>query len=243
MEKPNLSRSGEYIDSDCPPIFKVKNRFGGCGTGFYLGEGRLLTVCHNVFAEGAYQDDQPAILNCFADEFKGTVSKKDPVLDLALIEVGDQLEGMPPLEICKEEHFQIGAPVDIFGFPADYNSDFPCYMVGTIAGSVNHPNGTKRLYINAPYNLGFSGGPILCPETSNVLGIVTAKPSPLSSLSRQSLKELEKDKRGAKTKVGGNDLTVAQMSASILQDVIKRRNIGFGYSPTVQQIEDFIGSA
>ena len=88
----------------------------------------------------------------------------DAVLDLALLSLSKAVNA-PALPLSTTDEFSIGAQVSTWGYPDGYHGLAPLLSSGYVAGvdrvKVAGEKTVSRLVINAAFNLGNSGGPLL----------------------------------------------------------------------------------
>jgi S1-C subfamily serine protease len=103
--------------------------------------------------------------------------------DLAAVKPATRVNGTA-LEIAPPTfELPLGSQVVTWGFPSGYTGAAPLLSVGYVSGyervSFKAPSSTKQYVINAPFNLGNSGGPLLSVETGQVIGVVSNKLDPM----------------------------------------------------------------
>jgi len=134
----------------------------GCGTGFYVFPGKILTAAHVV--ENAFSI---AICNTkYIENDIVILLKIDHELDLALLEV-DDLE-TPCLPLAKVHKLQIGQPVVKIGFPL---GDFKTASEGIIRSNEIIDS---QFLVSAPGAPGSSGSPIL-NLSGEIIGIHSSR--------------------------------------------------------------------
>lgn len=144
----------------------------GAGTGFYIKQGFVVTNAHVV--GNCNKDSLFGILN---SNEKVTFSKIviDNRRDLALLIPINRLQAIG-LELYKGSDPLPGETVSTWGYPLLYNGATPLLSVGYISGfrqADDNAGGTvKHLVVNAAFNHGNSGGPLLRAIDNEVIGIV-----------------------------------------------------------------------
>ncbi len=133
---------------------------GGCtGSGFYVSRSAVLTNAHVICAPGG-----PVGVG----RLQGRVTRSEPGLDIALVEVSGGTG--KPLPLGDAGALEPGDPIVLVGAPLG--------MQGAVhVGRVSNPHqplmGVTYLQLDANVNPGNSGGPLLNPR-GEVVGIVTA---------------------------------------------------------------------
>lgn len=145
------------------------------GTGFLHKSGNLITAAHVV--SGC---SQPIILQPNGTQIVGSVKAQDDDLDLALIEPATKIDA-PALAISMKSDLQIGTQVTTWGYPGGYFGRAPMLSVGYLSGldARKHDSGkiVSQWVVNAAFNSGNSGGPLLQLESGEVIGVVSSSPS------------------------------------------------------------------
>jgi S1-C subfamily serine protease len=88
--------------------------------------------------------------------------------------------------------------VSTWGYPDGYHGFAPLLSSGYLAGvdrvNVSNQKSVARLVINAAFNLGNSGGPLLEIEKGTVIGVVSSKVAPLPPDIESALAALKSDR-------------------------------------------------
>ncbi len=152
----------------------VKQRVGG-GSGFIISsDGLILTNRHVVSSETA---DFVVILND-GREFQGEVLARDPLNDIALIDI--DAKGLPTLSLGDSDAIQIGQTVLAIGNAlGEFSNSVTKGIVSGINRRIVAGTGVQSdviesaIQTDAAINQGNSGGPLL-NEGGRVIGINTA---------------------------------------------------------------------
>jgi len=121
--------------------------------------------------------------------------------------------------------------------------------VGYLSGiqEFQTPSGTTihRWVVNAAFNGGNSGGPLLSVEEGHVIGVVSSKLAPLPPFLAQVLKVLGEQKFGMQydlTRADGSNTSVseAQLVAEVLNHLRSQVQLVIGYSVTTTDLIDFL---
>jgi S1-C subfamily serine protease len=139
-------------------------RGGSYGTGFYVGEGHIVTNWHVAKDCRVLQTANGAALRVIAS---------DAAVDLALLQVSGAKTGATAS--FSQADAVLGESVIVFGFPLTgllaSSGNLTTGIVSATAGLHDNP---RHLQISAPVQPGNSGGPLL-DQSGNVVGVVVAK--------------------------------------------------------------------
>lgn len=109
------------------------------------------------------------------------------------------------------------------------------------------PNGqiVKRWVVNAAFNRGNSGGPLLLIETGKVIGVVSSKLAPISPNAKSALDALNKQRSGITyeaTRPDGPKLTVTkgQIIGMVLTELRNQVQLVIGKAVLVEDIRNFL---
>jgi S1-C subfamily serine protease len=102
-----------------------------------------------------------------------------------------------------------------------------------------------RWVVNAAFNSGNSGGPLLQIETGEVIGVVSSKLAPISQWSQEALRAMEGSAAGAMYTVTYADgstkqLVEGQIVASILNELRSQVQLVIGYAVTLNDLKSFL---
>jgi len=165
------------------------------GTGFLIKSGQLITNCH-------------VIRHCNATEVIAISSHNKEVLfnniildenrDIAILEPIEKLDG--GLEVI-DQNIEVETKVLTWGYPLGYNGPAPVLSVGYLAGFEDYKEEAtseivKHYIINAAFNPGNSGGPLIISGDNKVIGVVVAKHAPITQFLADSIDVLSKNKSG-----------------------------------------------
>jgi len=168
---PTVDPRGEN-DIDAEPFFQ---RVGG-GSGFIVESGGLIvTNKHVVSDESALY----TVVLSDGSEYEATVVGRDPVFDLALLDI--EADNLPTLRLGDSDSLQIGQSVVAIGYAlAEYGNTVTTGVVSGVGRRVEAGDGRgmsevleEAIQTDAAINPGNSGGPLL-DLRGNVVGINTA---------------------------------------------------------------------
>lgn len=218
---------------------------GSSGTGFVHHSGRIMTAEHVV--RGA-DPSSIVIITSNGGRFNATGVHTDTALDLALIELEKDV-GVPALPLSKTASLSIGTQISTWGFPAGYMGQVPMLTVGYLSGieEIKTQSGTtvKRWVVNAAFNSGNSGGPVLHLEDGSVIGVVSSKLAPLPGYIQSTLVALSKQKSGfvyTATLPDGSTKTASegQLIADVLEYLRSQTQLVIGHAVTLEDICAFL---
>ncbi len=103
----------------------------------------------------------------------------------------------------------------------------------------------KRWVINAAFNGGNSGGPLINVEDGTVIGVVSSKLAPIPAYIESALEALKNQKSGfsfTKTKTDGTTEQVSegQIIADILQHLRNQTQLVIGHTVLLEDIKKFL---
>lgn len=215
------------------------------GTGFLHKSGKIITVFHVVSGCSA----QDIVLLGFqgqALKVKNIVI--DDIIDLALLTPAEDIKA-PTLSISESDRTVIGSQVSTWGYPAGYGGLAPLLSSGYLSGrdSILGPSGkpVTRIVVNAAFNSGNSGGPLVEINGNRVVGVVASKLAPLPEYIEKALKALKEAKFGlmfTKTKADGTkeDISEAQVTEEILQYLRSQTQLVIGHAVLAEDLRAFL---
>jgi S1-C subfamily serine protease len=189
-----------------------------------------LVATHGIVTSAViYKPDDTIVSNA-------TIVKQDDTIDLALLKPETKGFVKSPLVIAPGSPLNIGSQVSSWGFPFGYSGSMPLLTVGHVAGISVEPRPNNRSMtrwvVNAAFNKGNSGGPLLDARTATVIGVVIQKFSPLTTEVSSKLQDLLKS--------GGPESKVLAQS---MLDIAQRAQLVIGLCVSLTDLEDFLRSA
>jgi S1-C subfamily serine protease len=215
------------------------------GTGFLHKSGKVITVFH-VVAGCSAQDI--LLLGIQGQPFKVTNIVVDDVVDLALLTPAQEIKA-PTLAISENDRHVIGSQVSTWGYPAGYNGLAPLLSSGYLSGTdaLLGPSGkpVNRIVVNAAFNSGNSGGPLVEIDGNRVIGVVASKLAPLPDYIEKALKALKEAKYGlmfTKTIQDGTTINIseAQVTEEILQYLRSQTQLVIGHAVLAKDLRAFL---
>jgi S1-C subfamily serine protease len=238
--------AGRSAQIAVPSVFRVlspSKKRGG--TGFLHKSGRIITAAHVV------SDCQPSdiiIVGVSGKAVHVTSVVKDVHLDLALLVPSEMMRG-PSLSIKATDKIAIGSQVSTWGYPTGYQGLAPLLSAGYLSGldQIQSHAGTNisRWVVNAAFNGGNSGGPLLELEGGTVIGVVSSKLAPMPRHIEIALSELKKSKGitqfvrthpdGTKEKV-----STANVVEEVLQYLRSQTQLVIGFAIRSSDLRNFL---
>lgn len=217
------------------------------GTGFLHKSGFVITAAHvvsNCNTEDLY------LLMPSGKKINVAYIKKDPHYDLAIIKPAEDIK-VPTLQISTNTTVEVGSQVTTWGFPSGYNALTPLLTVGYLSGIDRLPTESGlspwRWVVNAAFNGGNSGGPILDLEDGSVIGVVSSKLAPIPPLIESALEALSNQKSGfmyTKTLPNGKKVNVSegQIIGEVLKYLRSQNQLVLGHVVTSNDLIQFLKS-
>jgi S1-C subfamily serine protease len=218
-------------------------RKDSAGSGFLHKSGKIVTA-HHVVANCSEILVAPAS----GAPVKATVTASDEELDLTLLAPVSALTA-PSLPISTRTNFSIGTQVSTWGYPGGYSGAVPLLSVGYLAGleAGKAPSGRviRRWVVNAAFNRGNSGGPLVLIETGEVIGVVSSKLAPISPTAKSALDALEKQQSGftyGATRPDGSKFTMSegQVIGLVLNELRNQVQLVIGKAVLVDDVRNFL---
>ncbi len=244
IDPSSAGRGGDIAIHSVMRIFCIDH--GTFGTGFLHKSGNILTADHVVH-------DCKTLQLVLSDNTRepATILAEDQVHDLAAITPSVPITASALL-IAVQSDFKIGAEVSTWGFPAGYSGLSPLLSVGYLAGveATRLENGTiiRQWVVNAAFNGGNSGGPLIQIETGEVLGVVSSKLAPISPEAASILQALEKNAGtgvmyNGKT-ADGKDIhaTEGQLVGKVLAELRNQVQLVIGKAVTLDDLKAFLAT-
>lgn len=212
------------------------------GTGFLHSSGKVITAEHVVRGCSSV-----TLMRSDLTAVPGTVIAVDPILDLALIEAAHAITGAP-LQISAATSLAIGAHVSTWGYPGGYSGSSPMLSAGYLAAMDGRQIGgrlVRQWVVNAAFNSGNSGGPLLLIETGEVIGVVSSKLAPISAHAQSALTALQAQTSGfmyTATRPDGTQEQVSegQVVAMVLNELRAQVQLVIGYAVLLDDLRSFL---
>ncbi|MGD0012863.1 MAG: serine protease [Bryobacteraceae bacterium] len=192
------------------------------GTGFLLSSGYVVTA-HHVIA-GCPAEALSAISTRAVRLAVTSIAADDSHRDLAALKV----QGTPQTGLKIDTRpLDVGLQVSTWGHPLGYDGPTPLLAVGYVsgfradAGTDHSRSPVKHLVVNAAFNPGNSGGPLLMSGEPAVVGVVVSKHAPMSPYLQSEIDVLAQNPYGmmyVATDPAGNRKQVSE--AQIVADVL-----------------------
>jgi S1-C subfamily serine protease len=215
------------------------------GTGFLHKSGKIITAQHVV--ENCVN---AVIINSKGELRHVTSTVSDNVIDLSLLTIDKELNNKA-FNISLNDNVNIGLQVSTWGYPAGYGGYAPLLSVGYLSGIEHFRTSTgkvfRQLVVNAAFNSGNSGGPLLDIEKGEVIGVVSSKLAPIPDNIKNNLNILAKDKKQgiftySRTLSDGRKvpITEGQVVAEVLDYLRGQVQLVIGYAVSTKDIREFL---
>jgi len=215
------------------------------GTGFLHKSGNIITADHVV-------RDCKNVMMILPDGTRGSVTTiaTDQDHDLAVAKPSIAISASP-LSLAAGTDFKVGTQVSTWGFPAGYSGLVPMLSVGYLAGidayQVRPGTVIRKWIVNAAFNGGNSGGPLIQIETGEVFGIVSSKLAPISQTAASILQALENNKSGFQytaTAPDGTKTTFSegQVVGMVLNELRNQVQFVIGQAVLLDDLKTFLKS-
>ena len=240
-----VSRSGIMaVQSVFRVLCPSKNR---SGTGFLHKSGKIITTAHVV---AKCDTSELVILNFKGNRTKIVDIKIDKDRDLALL-TPKAVINAEAFEISKSEGFLIGIQISTWGYPSGYKGLAPLLSSGYLSGIdfvvINKERKILKWVVNAAFNLGNSGGPLIDIKSNTVFGVVSSKLAPIPQYIESALQALKKQESGLRfegTKSDGTKISLSQSQVleQIIQYLRSQTQLVIGYAVTLEDLKKFLMS-
>jgi S1-C subfamily serine protease len=216
------------------------------GTGFVHRSGKVITAQHVI-----HPCSEIFILSGQGPPIAASVIASDEDLDIALLAPGSPIAetGLP---ISTRADLIVGAQVSTWGFPAGYPGRQPLLSVGYLAGTspikrASSGSIIQQWVVNAAFNGGNSGGPLLDIETGEVIGVVASKLAPISSSAASALEALKGQQSGfmySATRPDGSKFNISegQVVELVLEELRNQVQLVIGMAVRADDLTKFLQS-
>ncbi len=219
--------------------------WGPSGTGFLHKSGRVITAAHVVAdcpgATVVGVENRPVKVKSVAI---------DAERDLALLALETPLSA-EALPLAADKSLPIGLQVSTWGYPFGYGGPAPLLSVGYLSGvdyrKTRSGKTVREWVVNASFNHGNSGGPLIDIANGSVIGVVSSKLLPMPPIVEGALETLSKSDAGAVhvvTLPDGKKESVreGQMVALVLRYLRDQVQLAVGKVVTAGDLRAFLAS-
>lgn len=223
----------------------------GAGTGFLLESGMVITNFHVTSPCNAAQ--LIGILNDNTHvSFSSLVS--DERRDLAALKPVTPLKG--GLKLASDTDPLPGEAVSTWGYPLLYDGATPLLSVGYVSGfrmapSANGGSPVKHIVVNAAFNHGNSGGPVLRAQNNEVLGVVVltyhfhppAIRNIIDFMSHQTsglVWQITPTSNPGQPAGPASSISEAQLTAAVLDEFYQTTQVMIGEAISVNELKAFL---
>lgn len=215
------------------------------GTGFLHKSGKIITAQHII-----NNCDNVIIATSDGEIHKVTSILSAKEIDLALLNI-NKIINNKAFSITFNDNIIIGLQVSTWGYPGGYGGFAPLLSVGYISGIEQFVTLSgkrlRKLVVNAAFNLGNSGGPLIDIEKGEVIGVVSSKLAPLPKNIENTLELLSKDKKQGiftyvRTLPDGKkvSITEGQVVADVLYYLRSQVQLVVGHAVIAKDIREFL---
>jgi len=240
----SAGKAGGTAAASVVRVICFKERTGG--TGFVHKSGYIITAAHVV--SDCERSEIAVVGMGIGGKVKITDIIADHVLDLAILKTEQKITVPTTLSINPNSNLTLGAQVTTWGYPGGYGGALPLLSVGYLAGqdTVKSANkSVRRWVVNAAFNGGNSGGPLLRVEDGTVIGVVSSKLAPLPEHIESALEALKNQKAGfmyTKTYADGKTekASEGQVIHEVLQHLRQQTQLVIGHAVLLEDLRNFL---
>lgn len=198
---------------------------------------------NTVTASGQFK--YPAFMSHFIDLQDNDGGWDHIIFDLDF----DGFDKIPSLKIRENDDVPIGMSIAVFGFPFEFKH---LSMHTGIISSKFFVDPVNNFQLDISVNRGNSGGPLILPETGEVIGIVTAGETNLKGNFYQLFADLEANINTLQQEVQAGTGVVHEINIPELFRITKCQirdlsqylcdsaNVGIGYAHEISRIRQFL---
>lgn len=215
------------------------------GTGFLYRTGNVITAAHVV---EKCKPEHITILLSNGKKISVSKIRLDSDIDVALLTPSTKIDG-EAIPFNSIGDFKVGTQVVTWGFPEGYRSLKPLLSVGYLSGidyeKTHEEKMIKRYVVNAAFNSGNSGGPLIDVQSSTIIGVVVSKLAPMPDNIESALQAMKKTKSGLQYSATFKDgtrksLSEAQVIEEVLQFLRSQTQLVVGYAVTSEDLRSFL---
>lgn len=243
IDTESAGKSGEVAEESVMRV--ICGSQGSSGTGFLHHSGRIITAAH-VVTDCAMPE--VVVLTSAGDLVGVTGVAADDELDLALLTLARPMTARA-LFISKTTDLKVGSQVSTWGYPGGYRGWKPLLSVGYLAGMDARKSSAgrviKRWVVNAAFNLGNSGGPLINIEDGGVVGVVSSKLAPMPPDIERAIEALTRQKYGfqfSATRPDGSSFKIpeAYIIAMVLRHLQSQTQLVIGHAVQLDDVRSFL---
>jgi S1-C subfamily serine protease len=218
---------------------------GSGGTGFLHFSGKIITAAHVV---KNCSTPKIVVLPSTGGPISVSSVVADDELDLALLSLAKPMTSKA-FYISKNVNVKVGSQVSTWGFPGGYSGRKPLLSVGYLSGMDGRKSSSgsviKRWVVNAAFNLGNSGGPLINIEDGSVVGVVSSKLAPMPPDIESAIQALTNQKAGFQytvTRPDGSTFNVSegQVVAMVLEHLRSQTQLVIGHAVLLDDVRSFL---
>jgi S1-C subfamily serine protease len=226
-------------------VFRIVCRTSGLGGTSFLHKGVAITAAHVI--AGCRVEDL-VLITSSGDSIAVVRTEVDIEHDLGAAFPKQKLGGQA-LSMSRYRDVPIGSSVIAWGFPAGYTGLRPILVGGYISGHqtmtfvIGKP--VEQWVVNAAFNSGNSGSPILDTEDGSIIGVVSSKLAPLPTEVESALAALKTNPSGLV--YNGIDaqgrqvhISESQVIATVLEYLRNQTQLVIGYGVSLRDLRTFV---
>lgn len=243
IDTDSAGKGGEIAQSSVVRVICPKDN--SSGTGFLHKSGRIISAHHVV--SGC---SEILVMDPKATTMKASLLAGNMDLDLAILSIESGIKAKAlPISTRDGKQLAVGTQVSTWGFPGGYAGFSPILSVGYLSGlqAVKTKSGriVTQWIVNAAFNRGNSGGPVIHIETGEVIGVVSSKLAPISQTAATALEVLSKQKSGFMydaTLPDGSKTSFSegQVVAMVLDELRKQVQLVIGQAVLLEDLRNFL---
>jgi hypothetical protein len=216
------------------------------GTSFAVDGSHVVTAEHVVRGSSKI-----FLIPSQGDLIDATLISFDDELDLAILEVSLD-DPITSMFLSNASDITLGSQVSTWGFPDGYYGRAPILSVGYLAGvePIKYKSGkvVQQWVVNAAFNRGNSGGPLLLIDDASVIGVVVSKIAPISPEILMALDALSKQRSGfiyTRTFIDGKkeQISEGQIIAEVLNELRGQVQLVVGRAIKIDDLTSFLKAA
>jgi S1-C subfamily serine protease len=207
------------------------------GTGFLTTSGHVITAFHVI-----EKYSEICAITSSKKKIRLDLVKKSEKYDIAVLKPEERW--CNGLELQSATEPQLGSLVFTIGYPLSFLGGDPVLSVGFLSNVSLDENGVENLVVNASFNVGNSGGPLIS-EDGLFLGIVKAKGimhTPLLKLADEFLEKPGMDLLYGTIKVAEweEEITLSKIIKALIKWIADNAQTNIGFAIPGKYVRDVV---